>query len=62
MWPGTSAAHPGLMLLGYDFTRTMVADHQEDLRREASRWRLAHLAGRHRARQRPSQRAAAVGL
>jgi hypothetical protein len=50
------------MLLGYDFTRTMVADHQEDLRREASRWRLARLAGRHRARQRPSQRAAAVGL
>ncbi|HEX2564151.1 MAG TPA: hypothetical protein VHK25_09555 [Acidimicrobiales bacterium] len=50
------------MLHGYDFTRTMVADHQQDLRREASRWRLARLAGRHRDRQRPSRRAAAIGL
>jgi hypothetical protein len=50
------------MLLGYDFTRTMALDHQQELRREASRWRLARLAGRHRDRQRPSQRAAAIGL
>jgi hypothetical protein len=50
------------MLLGYDYTRTMVADHQQDLRREASRWRLARLAGRHRDRQQPSRRAAAIGL
>jgi hypothetical protein len=48
------------MLLGYEFTRTLVADHQQDLEREASRWRIARLAGRHR--QRPSRRAATVGL
>jgi hypothetical protein len=50
------------MLFGYEFTRTLVADHQQDLQREASRWRLARLAGRHHRRQRPSQRAATVGL
>jgi hypothetical protein len=62
MWPGTSGAQTDLMLLGYEFTRTMVADHQQDLRHDASRWRLARLAGRHRGRQRPSQRAPTVGL
>jgi hypothetical protein len=50
------------MLLGYDFTRTMVTDHQQDLRREAARWRLVRLAGRHRDRQRPSRWAATIGL
>jgi hypothetical protein len=50
------------MLFEYEFIRTMVADHQHDLRHEASRWRLARLAGRHHGRQRPSERAAIVGL
>ncbi|HZA75783.1 MAG TPA: hypothetical protein VE623_05275 [Acidimicrobiales bacterium] len=52
------------MLTDYEFTRTLVADRQHDLQRQASRWRLARLGGRHRngRRTRPSRRAASAGL
>jgi hypothetical protein len=64
MWPGTSAVHAGPMLLNDEFTRTWVTEHQDDLRREASRLRLARLAGRHRQRRRlrPFARSTSGGL
>jgi hypothetical protein len=50
------------MLLDYEFTRTMVADRRQDLERQASRWRLARIAGRHHRRQPPTQQATSAGL
>jgi hypothetical protein len=64
MCRATSVAHAGSMLTDYEFTRTVIADRQQELQRQASRWRLARLGGRHRhgRRTRPSQGAASAGL
>jgi hypothetical protein len=51
MWPATSAAHAEPMITHHEIAKVLVAEHQRELERSATRARLASLVrqARHRA-------------